>query len=986
MSADRPTAPATTDRARARLRRAITLAAEHKFASARRAAAAALADAPRDAVVAIAAGLVLYVTRDHHVALEALGRAAQLGGGARTHWLRRERAAWLGWDLDAKAALLDGARAEPNEPRWPAALLALHAHRRSWDEALRSAEQLAQSAPDDAGTLMEIAGVHAALGDREALERCLARALANADIVPVRLEAARLLRVVGAFDAARAHGEAVLARSADDVHANVALAELALWTSDHPRAARFARAALASGPSAPAARVLGAIAWLDGQRDEAVTQLERAVRLDSTDADAHAWLAEIAIAEHRSDDAHAAISRAIAAGGGVVFAGQILRLRVKLEEPRAVEWLFAPHLIAHQRAPLRALVPELAAVLDGFDRDGWRALLDTALQRMHGNRSTVATYFYEGTLRLVPHIRDPRAESRRALERVRLEPAEKLLLELDEVRRSFPRSPLPLAHYGELLLWMGRLDEARTALDGALAIETGTRWAYIGLGAIDMLSGDPERALVTLEDGVRAMQNTTGPAVYVHRGEALRRLGRLAEAKVDLVRAVELNPARLSGWINLALLHVANGELEQARSLTAEVFARAPGLVSDAAREVSVELFGDGAPAELEPIGRVLDHALAMLRGNRSSSCITYFTSEGALRFARNTSRGAPPVHANDAEDLRLALSVLLRGPAALRRPGHRPPSSASAAPSSAARPGVAPSSTSLPSNPATKSAATPRAPTLSREEVAHFIEHGFVRLDGCVSRDVVDAWVARVRARAESDPRRWLQFDASRVPVPPERVDFDDPSSLPADTVIVLGAEATRVEQLSPRLWGAVCDLLGEDAVRTRELSDHVIVRVPWSGPTPPLEHRRRGWHIDDPSTATRLDGITNGLVGLLLLSDLEPDGGATWIAPESVGHVARLIASHPAGVDLVDASVGPGIVSRCTRLVECTGRAGDVYLVHPLMVHCGSMDLRKTLRWLSKPNFALRAPLDPLRRDAAQRSPVEEAIVRALPPNDAG
>ena len=384
----------------------------------------------------------------------------------------------------------------------------------------------------------------------------------------------------------------------------------------------------------------------------------------------------------------------------------------------------------------------------------------------------------------------------------------------------------------------------------------------------------------------------------------------------------------------------------------AEVFERAPGLVSDAAREVGVELFRDGAPAELELIGRVLDHALVMLRGNRSSSCISYFTREGALRFARNTSQGSPPLHANDADDLRLALSVLLRGAAALRRPGHRPPSSASAGPSSAARSSVAPSSASLsaalPSNAASLSVVTQRPPTLTPDEVAHFIEHGFVRLEGCVSRDVVDAWVARVRARAESDPRRWLRFDASRVPVPPEHVDFGDPSTLPADTVIVLGAVATSVEQLSPRLWGAVCDLLGEDAVHTRELSDHVIVRTAPRASPPRLAHRR--------------------------------------LAPESVGHVARLIASHPEGVDLVDASVGPEIVSRCTRLVECTGRAGDVYLAHPLMVHCGSMDMRSTLRWLSNPNFALRAPLDPLRRDAAQRSPVEEAIVRALHPNDAG
>jgi hypothetical protein len=46
----------------------------------------------------------------------------------------------------------------------------------------------------------------------------------------------------------------------------------------------------------------------------------------------------------------------------------------------------------------------------------------------------------------------------------------------------------------------------------------------------------------------------------------------------------------------------------------------APGLVSDAARE------SDGRPAV------ILEQALTMLRGNRSSTLTTYFTRDGALR------------------------------------------------------------------------------------------------------------------------------------------------------------------------------------------------------------------------------------------------------------------------------------------------------------------------------------------------------------------
>ncbi len=267
------------------------------------------------------------------------------------------------------------------------------------------------------------------------------------------------------------------------------------------------------------------------------------MRLDPDESEAHVWLAEIALRERRLEDGHASISRAIASAQGVPFAAHLVRLRLNLEE---VSDEGPPeHQTDHLRAPLGVLCPELASAMDGVDRAAWRNLVDRALERLHGNRSSVATFIDRDALTLVPSVRDPRAESRRLLELCRLCPEETLLDELSALAQVFPRSGLPLAHRGELLLWLGRVAEAREDLARAISVVRGTRWAYIGLTMADILSGDPEKALETSAAGVQIMQNTEGPAVFVHRGEALRRLGRLDESAADLERSAQLHPRRV---------------------------------------------------------------------------------------------------------------------------------------------------------------------------------------------------------------------------------------------------------------------------------------------------------------------------------------------------------------------------------------------------------------------------------------------------------
>jgi tetratricopeptide (TPR) repeat protein len=154
------------------------------------------------------------------------------------------------------------------------------------------------------------------------------------------------------------------------------------------------------------------------------------------------------------------------------------------------------------------------------------------------------------------------------------------------------------------------------------------------------------------------MDNTEGPVAFLYRGEAYRCLGRLDEARDQLLRACELHPTRLSAWINLALVHGAAADHLQQRRVFARIARTAPALLSEAAQEIGADTFDAivlagpvGASDTTEPVDgahldRVLRHCLEMMRGNRSSSCVTYFTADGALHYVPQRHDAAPVVDA----------------------------------------------------------------------------------------------------------------------------------------------------------------------------------------------------------------------------------------------------------------------------------------------------------------------------------------------------
>jgi hypothetical protein len=95
----------------------------------------------------------------------------------------------------------------------------------------------------------------------------------------------------------------------------------------------------------------------------------------------------------------------------------------------------------------------------------------------------------------------------------------------------------------------------------------------------------------------------------------------------------------------------------------------------------------------------------------------------------------------------------------------------------------------------------------------------------------------------------------------------------------------------------------------------------------------------------------------------------------------VTRFLAQHPEGVVPPD---GVGVqfpyldlVGQCHDFVEATGEVGDVYLLHPYVLHAKSRNSLRRPRFITNPPLTLA---EPMRFDRPDPSPVERAVLRGL------
>jgi hypothetical protein len=250
----------------------------------------------------------------------------------------------------------------------------------------------------------------------------------------------------------------------------------------------------------------------------------------------------------------------------------------------------------------------------------------------------------------------------------------------------------------------------------------------------------------------------------------------------------------------------------------------------------------------------------------------------------------------------------------------------------------------------------------LSPEQIEQFVSTGIVKVEAAFSRETAVHWQEQCCRRLGIDP--------------------EDASTWTRDRVHMGGTEEWNARDFAPMAWAAACQLCGgEDRVHEPWIwSDHFIVNLgersgePWqpAGPDCP------GWHKDGDFFRHFLDSPEQGLLTLVLWTDVVHQGGPTYAAADSVGVIARYLADRPEGV-LPNGFPFQELIRECSDFVEATGQAGDVYLIHPYLLHAVSQNKLRRLRIITNPPISLREPMRFSRPDGAY-SPVELAVLRGL------
>jgi hypothetical protein len=259
----------------------------------------------------------------------------------------------------------------------------------------------------------------------------------------------------------------------------------------------------------------------------------------------------------------------------------------------------------------------------------------------------------------------------------------------------------------------------------------------------------------------------------------------------------------------------------------------------------------------------------------------------------------------------------------------------------------------------------------LTAEQAEHFVERGYVAIRGCFSREAAAAYTSTIWTRLGYDP--------------------DAPQTWTEPSIHMPSHRSIDIKEFAPKAWGAVCDLLGgADRVEPYEWNDAFIVNLwegverPWADASPAAP----GWHKDGDFFRHFLDSPEQGLLTLVLWSDVRHQGGATFVAADSVGPVARFLAEHPEGayppkIAWTGAEPEPAVfpwdelIGQCTDFAEATGEVGDVYLLHPFILHAKAQNVLRVPRYITNPPVQLK---EPMRFDRDDLSLVERAVLRGL------
>lgn len=147
-------------------------------------------------------------------------------------------------------------------------------------------------------------------------------------------------------------------------------------------------------------------------------------------------------------------------------------------------------------------------------------------------------------------------------------------MEASSSRQRFPRDAEIARLHGIALLQLGRLGEARAALEGARELSPRSIEVLCNLGSVLLASGAAPAALAALEHAQALAP--THPAVLNGLGNARRATGDLAGARDAYEQATRALPDYIGAWFNLGAIQLALGEMAQAERDAQHALTLAP--------------------------------------------------------------------------------------------------------------------------------------------------------------------------------------------------------------------------------------------------------------------------------------------------------------------------------------------------------------------------------------------------------------------------
>jgi len=261
--------------------------------------------------------------------------------------------------------------------------------------------------------------------------------------------------------------------------------------------------------------------------------------------------------------------------------------------------------------------------------------------------------------------------------------------------------------------------------------------------------------------------------------------------------------------------------------------------------------------------------------------------------------------------------------------------------------------------------------------DLDQFRERGFVRVPAAMDPELIRRWredaVARLRSAEAKD------LHDSLPPWTPELfADLDParPRTWKARRATLRGTQRVALPEAAPQLISTLDELLGPGRLFTKTITDYMILSFGIRPRRRWLWRLRRtvqshSYHLDDPGPAMTLSGWRNAFLLVVLYSDIAPGGGGTLLACDSPPKVAKALAAGP--VDFVSPARARALAAECRDIEELTGDAGDVFILHPFMLHGAQPNGASTIRIIANPILRAKGELA-FAPGTHARSPLEE------------